>query len=60
MHIVYEETKRMLRGMLPAGAGGPSVVFALCGQGIGSVRRKAFCSVRRSRAAVLHDRQEHG
>ena len=30
MHIVYEETKRMLRGMLPLAL----VTFAICGQGI--------------------------
>ena len=33
MHIVYEETKRMLRGMLPL-ALVTFGVFALCGQGI--------------------------
>ena len=33
MHIVYEETKRMLRGMLPL-ALVTLGVFALCGQGI--------------------------
>ena len=48
MHIVYEETKRMLRGMLPL-ALVTFGVFALCGQGIA-----------RSGASVLHDRQEYG
>ena len=51
MHIVYEETKRMLRGMLPL-ALVTFGVFALCGQGIARYGVRA--------AAVLHDRQEHG
>ena len=38
MHIVYEETKRMLRGMLPL-ALVTFGVFALCGQGIRITRR---------------------
>ena len=55
MHIVYEETKRMLRGMLPL-ALVTFGVFALCGQGIA----RSGASVLLGTAAVLHDRQEHG
>lgn len=59
MHIVYEETKRMLRGMLPL-ALVTFGVFALCGPGYRSVRRKCSARYGVRAAAVLHDRQEHG
>lgn len=56
MHIVYEETKRMLRGMLPL-ALVTFGVFALCGPGYRSVRRKCSARYGVRAAAVLHDRQ---
>ena len=59
MHIVYEETKRMLRGMLPL-ALVTFGVFALCGQGIARSGASVLLGTVFALLLCLHDRQEHG